>query len=612
MYFACQARIRPVRVRALSAVISSMLALITLTLSTQAKALPCDFQNGDVFTDICAYIESGPVQIGGLLKVHVSSSRPQFNIAIRRAGNTDNPVLQSTSFNNGTHYTTSTTKYNGLNWGNAHIVNIPTTWKSAIYEISLNNGLESYPEFVAIRSATPGSTSKILVLDSLPTKIAYSSIGGKSLYGFNSTNGSAATEVSMERPTGRGQWSEHRDFVAWLDRKGIAYEAASMMDLHRDPNLLKNYNLVILVGHNEYWSKEMRDNWDNYLAAGGNAAIFSGNTMWWQVRFSDDYKHLICYKDENHDPLYGRDNAHVTTLWSHPLINRPENLSIGVSFRNGGYHNYTEAGVQYYVKNAREDNGTNGGFKVTDASHWVFSGTGLTNNVVFGRGDDISSRPIAGYEVDGALFKMTSGKPIVTGEDKTPTNFQILAITPAYAVNSPYDIEGVIPNNYNAQGWGTMGIFKPSATSGTVFVAPTIDWAEGLNDPQVARITENVLNQLKNRAQAVANTNTVTTSPSVTINPSTTSPIINSANTATTVTTTSTQTNNTSAPAIQNNASINAVAPNITTSSLTNTPAATAVQESSSGSGGGGSTTLLTLSIGLIMFIYRNFKSTYK
>lgn len=409
--------------------------------------------------------------------------------------------MQSISLGGAGNYNTATNSYNGLNWGSAYSIGIPSNWTSGIYEVSFNNGRGNYSEFVAIKSAQPGSHSKVLVLDSLPTKIAYSPIGGKSMYGFNSTNGQASPEVSMERPTNRGQWTEHREFATWLDNKGIAYEAASMMDLHRDPSLLSNYNLVILVGHNEYWSKEMRDNWDSYLAAGGNGAIFSGNTMWWQVRFSADNKRMVCYKNAGQDPLNGSDNSRVTVNWFNAPVNRPANQSIGVSFRHGGYSDYTEGATQYYVKNGVGDDGSYGGFKVTDASHWAFSGTGLANNSVFGR--DAS---IAGYEVDGALFRMSGGKPVVTGEDGTPSNFQILALTPAYAINSPSLIPGVVRNNHNGQGWGTMGIFKPSSTSGTVFVAPTIDWAEGLNDPQVGRITENVINQLKNRNQQNTNT----------------------------------------------------------------------------------------------------------
>lgn len=492
----------------LSTGLVSAVGLLGLALfSPSAFAVSCDFKNGDVFTEICGYLEAGTVQTGGQMRVRVASTTPSFAIHMQRVGNQDPNAVTSVSLGGaGNHAANS---HNALNWGSTYNVGVPAHWTSGIYELSFNNGRGNYSEFVAIKSAQPGSHSKVLVLDSLPTKIAYSPIGGKSMYGFNSTNGQAAAEVSMERPTGRGQWAEHRGFVTWLDQQGITYEAASMMDLHRDPSLLGNYNLVILVGHNEYWSKEMRDNWDSYLAAGGNGAIFSGNTMWWQVRFSADNKQMICYKNANNDPLKS-DNSRVTVNWFNSPINRPENLSTGVSFRHGGYANYTEGGTRHYP---------NEGFTVTDASHWAFDGTGLSNGRAFGH-------RTVGYEVDGALFRMVNGKPVVTGEDGTPTNFQILATTPAFAINSPSLTAGIVPNNHNGQGWGTIGAFKPTPTSGTVFVAPTIDWAEGLNDPQVGRITRNVIDRLGHRAQQApspdGNTNSGTSTNSGSTNTSTT------------------------------------------------------------------------------------------
>ena len=125
----------------------------------------------------------------------------------------------------------------------------------------------------------------------------------------------------------------------------------------------------------------------------------------------------------------------------------------------------------------------------------------MANNDIFGR-----QSGIAGYEVDGALFKMVDGKPVVTGEDGTPTNFQILALTPAFAVNSPSGVPGIVANGYKNQGWGTVGIFKPSENSGTVFVAPTVDWAEGLAvESTISRITENVIERLKTRETSTEN-----------------------------------------------------------------------------------------------------------
>jgi hypothetical protein len=460
-----------------------------------AIAIPCDFKDSDVFNSVCAYVESESATIGGSLKLHVSSSKPTFSVAVRRAGE-NSPILQTTTFNNGVKYALKNNSYLGLNWGSGHVVTIPNAWHSAMYELIVNNGVEVYSEFVAIKSNKPGSYSKVLVLDDSTTNMAYTPIGGKSLYGFNSSNYQAATRVSFERPAGRGQWNEVRQFVAWLDANGIAYEAASMMDLQRNPALLKNYNLVMIVGHNEYWSKTMRDAWDSYLASGGNAAIFGGNTMWWQVRFNMQTKQMICYKDPYADPLLNIDNSRVTSNWYGYPVNRPENTSIGVSFRHGGYHDYTDNGVQHYVKDGAGDDGSNGGFRVSDATHWIFNGTGLKNGDVFGR-----QYTVAGYEVDGALFKMLNGMPVVTGADGTPLNFKIAAITPAYAVNAPSGIEDVIPNNYQKHGWATIGVFQPFAKGGTVFVAPTVDWGEGLNEAPVGKITANVINKLKVRNQ---------------------------------------------------------------------------------------------------------------
>ena len=92
-------------------------------------------------------------------------------------------------------------------------------------------------------------------------------------------------------------------FTIWAGRQDIPLGQASTMDLHTDPGLLSNYKIVVFAGHSEYWSKEMRDNLENFLAAGGNAMILSGNTMWWQVRFED--KKMIAYK-LHPDPLAGQ------------------------------------------------------------------------------------------------------------------------------------------------------------------------------------------------------------------------------------------------------------------------------------------------------------------
>ncbi|MCA9046350.1 MAG: hypothetical protein KDA69_18640, partial [Planctomycetaceae bacterium] len=105
-------------------------------------------------------------------------------------------------------------------------------------------------------------------------------------------------------------------------------------DLEFHPEILKQYPLVLSVGHDEYWSSPMRDNLEKYIAEGGNVAFFSGNTCCWQVRSEDDGKALTSYKQwYNIDPQYRTtDHRLLATLWGHHLVQRPENELTGVGF----------------------------------------------------------------------------------------------------------------------------------------------------------------------------------------------------------------------------------------------------------------------------------------
>jgi hypothetical protein len=96
---------------------------------------------------------------------------------------------------------------------------------------------------------------------------------------------------------------------------------------------------VLSVGHDEYWSKPMRDRLEAFIARGGNVAFFSGNVACWQVRHEDDA--LVCFKEYyRDDPLYRPDgpNPLLSTLSSHYLLDRPENMLTGVGVLGGGFH----------------------------------------------------------------------------------------------------------------------------------------------------------------------------------------------------------------------------------------------------------------------------------
>ena len=118
---------------------------------------------------------------------------------------------------------------------------------------------------------------------------------------------------------------------------GYAVEYCTSIDLHTTPAFLRKYQLLLSVGHDEYWSKEMRDNVETFIGHGGNVAFFSGNTCYWQVRFEDNNQTMVCYKEasKGKDPLFDVEPDRATVQWSQPPVNRPENTLTGVGTLHG-------------------------------------------------------------------------------------------------------------------------------------------------------------------------------------------------------------------------------------------------------------------------------------
>jgi hypothetical protein len=253
-----------------------------------------------------------------------------------------------------------------------------------------------------VRAAALGTNSKILFQFAVATYQAYNFWGGRSLYGHLENNqprweDPRAFKVSFNRPYISLYDLTHWElpFVQWLERYGFEVEYCTSIDLHADSHLLDNYNLLLSVGHDEYWSKEMRDNAEAFVANGGNIAFFSGNDCWWQVRFEDDNRTMVCYKNAALDPLYGVDNSRVTVNWFAPPVNRPENRLTGVSFRKGAWY-----GDSIVVPV---------GYTVRSAQHWIFEGTELSDGDEFGAAPNINDN-LVGYETDAAYFTESGGR----------------------------------------------------------------------------------------------------------------------------------------------------------------------------------------------------------
>ncbi|HJU57792.1 MAG TPA: N,N-dimethylformamidase beta subunit family domain-containing protein, partial [Actinomycetota bacterium] len=301
---------------------------------------------------------------------------------------------------------------------------------------------------------------------------------------------------------GTGWFTYERTFTRWAEANGFRLDVATSSDLEENPDVLDGHRLFVSVGHDEYWSWGMRDTLDAFVAGGGNAAILSGNTCFWQVRFDPDRRGMTCFKYRaDRDPVLGTgDERYLTGCWSDRRVGRPESSTIGLTFSRGGYSHYGLGAPE-----------TSGAYTVHRPEHWAFDGTNLVAGAEFGAAD-----VIVAYECDGCAFQSgPDGRPDPTDAGATPDGLEILATAPAHLwahdeqptryAGEPGDLETV-----------TMAVFGDTSTEhlaeigdghavlatfsrpggGTVVNAGVTDWVLGLGDPVVARITRNILEHL--------------------------------------------------------------------------------------------------------------------
>ena len=442
------------------------------------------------YTDRLSY------QPGEIVAFHVSTTAQKYNMEVRRLGAESTVVYTANDLPGAAHPIPEDASSHGCRWPVAHRLTIPVDWTSGYYNVRLrvqdsggayvgrNHRTAEVDLFLIVRPAEPGQRTPILIQLTTNTYNAYNNWGGGSLYGFHGRAGLQGHRVSFDRPLA-GQFRRWElPFVSWAERNGYVLDYCANSDLEFHPELLDHYRLVLSVGHDEYWSAPMRDHLEAFIARGGNVAFLSGNTCCWQVRSEDDGRALTSWKQWfNMDPVFPDDDHRtLSTLWSHHLVDRPENKLTGVGFLHGGYHLSHEQFMD-----------GSGAFTLHRPDHWIFEGTDLDDGAEFG-----GMHTVVGYECDGCEFALEDGLPVPTGRDGTPENFTILASCPARWHPDDalwYDRFPRDPSGAPALGAAVFGTYT---RGGTVVTTGSTDWAHGLQggDETVERITRNILDRL--------------------------------------------------------------------------------------------------------------------
>ncbi len=297
-------------------------------------------------------------------------------------------------------------------WRPSLRVTIPPGWPSGMYMFKLtdSNGSESYIPLV-VRGQ---GTAPVVLVHSAATDEAYNRWGyNQSLYSGTTPalHLARAVEVSFDRPF-QGDYGAGYFFyweyqmVRLLEREGVAVDYLTDIDVHEHPEWLLRYKAVLIVGHDEYWSRPMRDAYITAVGAGVGLAVFGGNTAYRQIRLRSSGvgpdRVEICYKDASLDPE--PDPALKTGVaWREPPTSWDESTLLGETWVGTGEEIHREPWV------------------VTNDASWVLAGTGLRN------GDSLPG--LVGYEqdsVDGAQhpagLDVISSSPVPTGSGTVHAN----------------------------------------------------------------------------------------------------------------------------------------------------------------------------------------------
>ena len=496
-----------------------------------------------VYTDAMSYAPGETVQF------HGSTNAAAWTLEVTRDGWKPEVVYRKEGLAGQSTPMPKDAYLAGCDWPVLHTFRLPDDLRSGFYLVEASveraqGGRFVQHHFFVVRPTPATRRGRMLQLLPTCTWTAYNDWGGANHYfGIHGPTGGAMSPVlSTQRPWTRGMlklpegapritapirepmaapryenkewsyangygyiyaaagWAQYdRHFVTWAEREGYEFDTITQTDLHNHPELLDGYSCVTIIGHDEYWTREMRLTMEAYVERGGHLARFGANFVW-QVRLEEGGRRQVCYKDYALDPVSRTEDTRTgTTAWEDHRVKWPGASTVGVNGFGGIYANWG----RFSPRGSR-------GLTVYRPDHWVFANTDLSYADIFG-----NEAAIFGYEVDGLSYTFRDGLPYPTGEDGAATDIAILAMTPAMMAEAPlsaygyrpylgsHDWYGLTRSQYGevtdetlrktAYGSGMMVAMRRGR--GEVVTAATCEWVMGLRRGcfYTQQITRNIL-----------------------------------------------------------------------------------------------------------------------
>ena len=243
-----------------------------------------------------------------------------------------------------------------------------TGWQPGHYLLRLDTS-NHHASFVPLTVRAASAAGTVVLVSPVTTWQAYNLWGCCNLYeGGNGSFDTRSRAVSFDRPYASNDGSSEfidRELpvLAEAERLKLPLDYITDVDLEADPHVLDGARAVISMGHDEYWSPQMRATVTAARDAGTNLAFLGANSVFRRIRFASTAigpnRLEIDYKVASEDPLNGRNNAAVTADWPSAPDPRPESSLLGAQY--GCFPGRTRVdGV------------------IADPGNWLFAGTHVT------------------------------------------------------------------------------------------------------------------------------------------------------------------------------------------------------------------------------------------